>query len=181
MKEIKKDHLGLWMKVYRAEDTCTKGASIRCNTIWVANDLHVELPGKPLFRDTGHVTRAEAEKSGHPLFRVDCKGGRRNVVPIMMDDDLSHPWFMFGGNFAYTSDSRGPSVPVHIHDRTERSSGQCYPFFGIGDKPLDIGGFDDKESYMRYLAALVSDLQQSGMEATAEDFLNCMRWMKRRL
>ena len=32
----------------------------------------------------------------------------------------SDKWFMFGGNFAYTSDSRFPSrQPIAIHDRTE--------------------------------------------------------------
>jgi hypothetical protein len=53
---------------------------------------------------------------------------RRNIggsdyIHLVPCDENAKPlpgWWMFGGNFAYTSDSRNPSkYPIPIHDRQE--------------------------------------------------------------
>ena len=42
-----------------------------------------------------------------------------HVEPVNYDNDHK-PWFMAGGNFIYTSDSRFPNkYPISIHDRVE--------------------------------------------------------------
>lgn len=57
------------------------------------------------------------------------EGNLRNSAKIVpLKETRKGKWFMFGGNFAYSSDSRfcdtveklqGTSSPVAIHDRTE--------------------------------------------------------------
>jgi hypothetical protein len=43
-----------------------------------------------------------------------------HVEPINYDEN-NKPWFMAGGNFVYTSDSRFPNkYPISIHDRVEK-------------------------------------------------------------
>lgn len=54
-------------------------------------------------------------KNPYPVFTVGKAGGRFHLRPESEGD----AWLMFGGNFAYSSDSRAPSHPVHIHDRNE--------------------------------------------------------------
>jgi hypothetical protein len=66
------------------------------------------------FRGPGLWTEEEAIKDGIPVFVVGEKGGRMNLTP-----KGETRWTMFGGNFAYSSDSRCPSHPIHIHDRIE--------------------------------------------------------------
>jgi hypothetical protein len=43
-----------------------------------------------------------------------------HVEPVNYDEN-NKPWFMAGGNFVYTSDSRFPNkYPISIHDRVEK-------------------------------------------------------------
>lgn len=60
------------------------------------------------------VTRYEAE--GSAIVLVEGKAGDR----IHLKPRGDNRWLMFGGTFAYSSDSRFPyDRPVHIHDRYE--------------------------------------------------------------
>lgn len=51
-------------------------------------------------------------------LKQDFNGIRGNTVAVPSLTDGK--WYMFGGNFIYSSDSRFPSRrPIPIHDRTE--------------------------------------------------------------
>lgn len=120
------------MHVYRTPSYgagCTMGGSTRYSEIWVANDEECE---DPAFRGEGFITREEAEKLGLPLFVVGRSGKVNHVRPLC---DEGEPWFMASGNFAHTSDSRGPYHALKIHDRTEREGGECYAYYGAGEHP----------------------------------------------
>ncbi|CCG43227.1 hypothetical protein [Magnetospirillum molischianum] len=60
-----------------------------------------------------------AERSGMPTLLLVDRGP--NLPPALYPaDDLRPGRFMFGGNFAYSSDSRWPTgKPIKIHDRAE--------------------------------------------------------------
>lgn len=124
---IRPEHKGLVMSVYRSHNQCTMGPSSRVWTIWVASDYGMEDAS---FRGWGHITREEAERLGLPLFCVGRAGGANHVRPIV--DAEESPWFMYGGNIAHTSDSRGSWHPLKIHDRTEDGSA-CVPYYAIGE------------------------------------------------
>ena len=69
-----------------------------------------------LFTEPGPLKPEDAERLNMPVFRVGKAGGRFHLVPV----DAGDSWTMFGGNFAYSCDSRTPQFPVHIHDRIEK-------------------------------------------------------------
>ena len=74
--------------------------------------------------ETGHVDANTVEARGYiVLKRVDRNIGGKpyvHLVPVTIPEGR---WSMFGGNFAYTSDSRFSrafgGAPVAIHDRVE--------------------------------------------------------------
>lgn len=80
--------MGMTVQIYRwALGDCTNnGASNRHDTLTLTN---VEGPWEP-------TEKAPAAK----LIR--CKTGALAIVP----DEIAERWHMFGGNFAYSSDSR---------------------------------------------------------------------------
>ena len=78
------------------------------------------------------VTNVEGPFDGHdrPRFRL-VKGNIAGTVKLVSETKGEGEWTMFGGNFAYTSDSRWhraleelcgaqQSGAVAIHDRVER-------------------------------------------------------------
>lgn len=67
-----------------------------------------------LFAEKGPFTQEDAHKLNIPIFEVGIAGGRYHVKP-----KGEKRWTMFGGNFAYSCDSRTPQYPIHIHDRIE--------------------------------------------------------------
>lgn len=51
-----------------------------------------------------------------PAVELGVTGGSTNVRPVVEETT----WWMFGGCFVWTSDSRFPSrYPIPLHDRTE--------------------------------------------------------------
>ena len=52
--------------------------------------------------------------NGRPIFELKVRAGRQFLKPLG-----ETRWTMFGGNFAYTSDSRICEHPIPIHDRIE--------------------------------------------------------------
>ena len=59
----------------------------------------------------------ESENLRFPILEL-CEGPYNtiNVKPI----NTGNKWYMFGGHFVYSSDSRFPShQPIHVHDRHE--------------------------------------------------------------
>lgn len=100
------------MDVYRSADgmDCTaRGESSRAVRILAVVDGE-------LFTEPGPLKPEDAETLGMPVFVVDKAGGRFHLRPESAGD----AWCMFGGNFAYSCDSRTPQFPVHIHDRIEK-------------------------------------------------------------
>ncbi len=58
----------------------------------------------------------ELEAKGQAIVLVEGIAGDRKHLKPRGDNR----WLMFGGTFAYTSDSRFPyEYPIHIHDRYE--------------------------------------------------------------
>lgn len=100
------------MDVYRSADgtDCTAhGESSRAVRILAVVDGE-------LFPEPGPFKPEDGEKLGMPVFVVGEAGGRFHLRPESAGD----AWCMFGGNFAYSCDSRTPQFPVHIHDRIEK-------------------------------------------------------------
>jgi|CXWL01.1.fsa_nt_gi hypothetical protein len=98
---------GMILDVYRRSDRvdCTNGG--------ITTDRQAVLlvgPGVPEIFD---------EDPKWPTVKIGSAGGRIHLRPVE-DKGI---WFMFGGNFAYSSDSRLRPIlgdgPVHIHDRRE--------------------------------------------------------------
>lgn len=57
---------------------------------------------------------------GVPVLKVENFHGRLRAVPCFDDGTKRPGWFMFSGNFVYTSDSRFPNdYPIPVHDRQE--------------------------------------------------------------
>jgi hypothetical protein len=62
------------------------------------------------------------------LVQVVGRNGRATTmsykaVPLDYNEVTRNPWYMFGGNFVYTCDSRFTRIcgyPIQIHDRKER-------------------------------------------------------------
>lgn len=101
---------GFCLSVYRNAqfgDCSNNGLSARHDEIFVISD------GK-FIKEKGPFTEKDAISSGIPVFEVGGKGGRFNFRP-----KGEQRWTMFGGNFAYSSDSRCPAFPTAIHDRIE--------------------------------------------------------------
>ena len=80
--------MGMTVEVLRSNmgDSTNNGASSRFDRLTITN---VSGPFEP-------TNRAPAAK----LLR--CRTGALAIVP----DEIAERWYMFGGNFAYTSDSR---------------------------------------------------------------------------
>lgn len=71
------------------------------------------------FSPTESVTVVDSLPDNDMIVVEDqCCGTRRlRAIPVSLLK--SGKWTMFGGNFAWTSDSRGFEHPVKIHDRVE--------------------------------------------------------------
>ena len=96
---------GLRCSIYRpARGDCSNGGlSSRVHTVTLVGEGIA-----PVFAPS-----AEA-----PAVELRVLGGRVNAKPV----DDGGKWWMFGGCFIYTSDSRFPSpAPIALHDRTESS------------------------------------------------------------
>ena len=101
---------GFILSVFRdasGDDYTMRGLSSKHKEIFVVSD-------GLLFASRGYFTEEEATKLGMPIFEVGIAGGRYHVKP-----KGEKRWTMFGGNFAYSCDSRTPQYPIHIHDRIE--------------------------------------------------------------
>ncbi len=101
---------GFYLSVYRNAqhgDCSANGLSARHNQIFVISDGEY-------IREKGPFMEQDAIKNGVPVFEVGSKGDRFNLTP-----KGETRWTMFGGNFAYSSDSRCPAFPTAIHDRIE--------------------------------------------------------------
>lgn len=99
------------MSVLRPADgtDCTfHGVSSKAHHILVVSD-------GVLFRDKGPFD-PDCPNHPYPVFVVGKAGDRFHLRP---EEEGSDAWLMFGGNFAYSCDSRTPSHPIHIHDRNE--------------------------------------------------------------
>jgi hypothetical protein len=99
---------GLLVEVYRGKFESTNGG---------VSSFHDTL----LLVGDG-VPEIFEESYEHPTVKLMTRnvGGRvyKYVQPLMGENDKT--WFMFGGNFVYTSDSRFPNTyPLSIHDRVE--------------------------------------------------------------
>jgi hypothetical protein len=176
---------GLSMSVYRCALTggCTKGASSRHNEIWIASDhdtsgLHHT---RPLFRQAGSpITYEEALKRGMPCFQIGVAGDRRHALPILKEGQADS-WFMFGGNFAHTSDSRGSNYPIHIHDRTEDGQA-CVPFYGAGDGAVETDGYGSCREFQEFLSeTLIPDCEESGSEGHAGTYRTALKFLRNKL
>lgn len=56
-----------------------------------------------------------------PAVELRMLGGRVNAKPAAVEGQ-PEPWWMFGGCFIYTNDSRFPAeAPIALHDRCETS------------------------------------------------------------
>lgn len=100
---------GFTLRVYRnsGSDCSARGLSSIHEIIFVLTD-------GVFFKERGPTTEDDAERLGIPVFEVSKAGGRYHVRP-----KGERRWTMFGGNFAYSGDSRTPQFPIHIHDRIE--------------------------------------------------------------
>lgn len=88
-------------------DCTMAGASSTAHSILVVTD-------GVLFTEPGPFD-PDAIGNDLPVFVVAKAGGRFHIRP----ESEGKAWLMFGGNFAYSGDSRAPSHPIHIHDRNE--------------------------------------------------------------
>ena len=106
---MSKDKSGFYVDVFRAArgGDCTNGGiSSRADKIFVISD-GITFEFGPFYED-------DAIASNIPVFVVGTAGGRKHLKP-----KGETRWTMFGGNFAYSSDSRTPTYPIAIHDRIE--------------------------------------------------------------
>jgi len=59
--------------------------------------------------------------NGEPVLKLQIVGEWISAVPVV--ENGSKPWFMFGGNFIHSCDSRFAALngghPIAVHDRTE--------------------------------------------------------------
>lgn len=92
---------GLLCGIYKNGTDCSNsGISSRCTQVVLVG------PGIP------EIFAATVDA---PAVELRMLGGAVNAKPV--DDDR---WWMFGGCFIYTSDSRFPAdQPIPLHDRTE--------------------------------------------------------------
>lgn len=104
---MEKPKKGMILNVYRSADgsDCTKGGiSSKHDAVLLVG------PGVPEIFD---------EDPKRPTVKIGSAGGRIHLRP----ENDNGVWFMFGGNFAYSCDSRLRPIlgdgPVHIHDRRE--------------------------------------------------------------
>lgn len=68
----------------------------------------------------GFLTHEQVVDQFIPILKLFP--GKRNLkyVAAPIDYEGSGKWYMFGGHFIYSSDSRFPSdTPIHVHDRNE--------------------------------------------------------------
>jgi hypothetical protein len=110
LSNIMSNQAGFILSVYRdasGDDCSMRGISSQHKDIFVIAD-------GLLFAEKGPFTEEEATKLTIPIFEVGIAGGRYHVKP-----KGEKRWTMFGGNFAYSCDSRTPQYPIHIHDRIE--------------------------------------------------------------
>lgn len=94
---------------------CSGGPSSREEDFFLIGD-GVEGP----FEIPGHGSTYD----GRAILKLDRRGGGSGLlraVPVVVGQKA--PWFMFGGNFIYSSDSRFAALnngyPIPIHDRVE--------------------------------------------------------------
>lgn len=86
-----------------------------CN-VCKGKKLYVEARGSDCGGNYSEADVTALEKSGEAIVLVEGKAGNR----IHLRPRGDKRWLMFGGTFAYCSDSRFPyERPVHIHDRWE--------------------------------------------------------------
>lgn len=111
---------GLYCFVYRSGlGDSTNGGVTSVNRM--KSDGMVLLVGHGVH---GPTTVEEAQKSGHPVLMLQPRNGIIRAIPYM-PDNKENIWWMFGGNFIYSSDSRFPCVcngskyPIPVHDRRE--------------------------------------------------------------
>lgn len=105
----------VWVYKNGNADCSNGGISSMCST--------VVLMGKGI----PQLTEAD-EKTPAVLLKGDTERGYVHAVPCTRSGkEYEGVWFMFGGSFIYTTDSRFPSrYPIPLHDRSE--SEQCkYP------------------------------------------------------
>lgn len=71
----------------------------------------------------GPITQEDVDRAGYVVLVAGEAGGRMHLKPMEDTWPTCYKWYMFGGNFAYSSDSRfsrlNNGCPIHIHDRTE--------------------------------------------------------------
>ncbi len=104
---------GYLLFVYKSGDTdCTNGGvSSRHRMIRVVDRTNGELP-------LPEIVDLEGEEDCTMELRIRDVGFARYPIIVPLDYDDKH--YMFGGNFAWTSDSRMPTDgPVKIFDRYE--------------------------------------------------------------
>lgn len=74
-------------------------------------------------KDSRHkegTARIFEPRPGVPVLKVRNRNGYLSAVPVNDDGTDKPGWFMAGGNFVYTSDSRFPGdYPIPVHDRQE--------------------------------------------------------------
>jgi hypothetical protein len=62
----------------------------------------------------------EADESSPALYLCENRAGSKFGQAVYPEPQPSNRWYMFGGNFVYSSDSRFPSrQPLPVHDRLE--------------------------------------------------------------
>lgn len=108
---------GYFLEVYRnsSGDCSNRGLSSIHNEIFVICEGEHAFKCFPLgAKDSCPWAEQDAIRRGVPIFEVGIAGNRYHFKP-----KGETRWTMFGGNFAYCSDSRTPSHPIHIHDRIE--------------------------------------------------------------
>jgi hypothetical protein len=62
-----------------------------------------------------------AEHTDCPMVVLEgIRLGKKTYIHAIPAENPNNDWFMFGGNFIYSSDSRFPSdYPIPVHDRVE--------------------------------------------------------------
>ena len=89
-------------------DTTNGGITSRTDSI-ILTGRGIELP---------EIFEIEPRKDSHMELRWRTAAG--STFPIVVPLDYNDRWYMFGGNFAWCSDSRWPfDWPVKIFDRHE--------------------------------------------------------------
>lgn len=98
------------MDILRSAD----GTDCSCNGVSSRHERIFAVTDGELFTEPGPFD-PDDPRNPYPVFTVGKAGGRFHLRP----ESEGTAWLMFGGNFAYSCDSRTPSHPVHIHDRNE--------------------------------------------------------------